>query len=226
MSKLIFCPKCGNRYEEGDIFCQECGHKRPEEPKREPVTMPAYASDDMLGGQAVYEEFVSPATQMRMSQNDVMALVNRSVDMLRQGRKMEALEILENAREQAGWSPDFLCTLARMYRMNGNPDQALATYNECFRQNPNYPLAYANCAMVYCDMGRYKEAEKMCVTAITRFPKQRDREQQAQYAGAYANYAYAVGAQGRKEDAKRLLAEAERNGYPNGANLRKALGIK
>lgn len=238
-----FCENCGAKLADTDRFCPECGTKQPQQqpaPPADPaVDVVRVQNDDMLGGVAgyvVYEETnpsapaVEPEAQPKqvapLSKAELVQVMNTALKYLGQKQYDQALSYVLGFFDRGEKNLEYLCLLARCYRMAGCGSTALAYYMQCFQLDPEYAIAYANAAMVYMDRQEYKQAEKMCVYAIMRYQKDPARYEKSNYAVMYASYTRAVALQGRKADAERLLKEAEKLGYPRCGELRRELGLR
>lgn len=214
--KAKYCVNCGNLMEENDRFCQECGHKREEE------TEPA--AQNPASGQPVDRQ-QAPATANQMDPAELGDVLRGSFAYLENRQYDAGLGYMLKHFDRAGGYPEYLCQLARFYRLAGMGNMALLTYRDCIAKHPDYAVAYTNLSLVHMDRGEYKEAEKMCVSAIQQYRKDPSRYPQAIYGQMYANYARSVALQGRLADAELLIREAEKLGSDKGALLRREFGL-
>ena len=93
------------------------------------------------------------------------SLALRALVKVAQGKDAVAIENFRQAlaAEEPGETGSSAWTrtlLARFYFKRGNPQQAIALYNETLRVLPKYPLALVNLAELETRLGRYQAAEQ------------------------------------------------------------------
>ena len=119
-------------------------------------------------------------------------------------------------RNEIAWT-----RLGRFLREQNKLDKATECYNMVLRINPNCAVVYGNIGALYIVKQEYVKAEEYLRKASSLMS-----ETDVDYPIMMSNYAVAVGKQGDKKQANKLLKMAEKQGYKNGKKVRELLGIK
>lgn len=127
---------------------------------------------------------------------------------------LKAVELMPN--HMTAWT-----RLGRAYRLNGMLDKALSCYNNAIKINPNDGTVYGNIGVVYIYKGDPNTAIKYFEKSLPLIKK----DPNADYPTMLANYAVALGKSGNKQEAAKVLKEAEKLGYKNAKIIRKQFGI-
>lgn len=119
-------------------------------------------------------------------------------------------------RNEIAWT-----RLGRFFREQNQLNKAEDCYNMVLRINPYCAVVYGNIGALYIIKQEYAKAEEYLRKASSLMS-----ETDVDYPIMMSNYAVAVGKQGDKKQANRLLKMAEKQGYKNGKKVRELLGIK
>ena len=111
--------------------------------------------------------------------------------------------------------------LGRAHRLTSNPDEALRCYQKALQIDPNNGSAYGNIGVLCHQRGDYAQAIQHYKKALNMLPAN-----SADRGTMTANLAMSTYLSGDHKNGERLLNEAERLGYRNGAAARQQLGIK
>lgn len=114
--------------------------------------------------------------------------------------------------------------LGRAYRAAGFLDKAVECYEHVLAINRDDPWAYANLGGVQLVQEKYAAACELYAKAV-QLVEWSDKQSDQDYSTILANYAFALGKNGDKRQAARLLKEAEKRGYTNGDYIRKQLKL-
>ena len=118
------------------------------------------------------------------------------------GRNEEAMVEMKRAVELAPLDPLYTAWVGEHHMEAGRLDQAAEQFRKALELDPQFPVALADLGVVYTKKGMYKEA-------IASLEKAKAVSPDFGYGLAIA-YAKA----GRKEDARKVLAELEKGGNP------------
>lgn len=114
--------------------------------------------------------------------------------------------------------------LGRAYRAAGFLDKAVSCYEKVLSLNRDDPWAYANLGGVHLVQENYAAACEFYARAV-QLLERNDKLKDRDYPTILANYALALGKNGDKRQAAKLLKEAEKRGYNNCAYIRKQLKL-
>lgn len=112
--------------------------------------------------------------------------------------------------------------LGRAHRAAGFLDKALECYEKALELNRDDPWAFGNIGAVYIAKEDFAAACEFYAKAV-QLADLNNQQNDRDYPVILANYAFAVGKNGDKRQASKLLKEAERLGYTGGAGIRKQL---
>lgn len=238
----MFCTECGNKVGENEKFCRKCGTKlqnNVHEPK--PLNKLDNRCDScgaglkkLSAGHYVCEYCGSEyftnekgeVSEAKLTERETLDAMYRAAQFEKKNQFWEELQCLLEASERAPDNAILLVKLGRAYRRNNMYAKAVECYEKSIKINPSYGNAYVNLGTIYILEEQYAKAEQSCRKGIELMNANRIEYTNGDYAIAHSNCAIAVGKQGRKEEAKRLLKIAENNGYKNGDAARKMIGIK
>lgn len=114
--------------------------------------------------------------------------------------------------------------LGRAYRAAGFLDKAVSCYEKVLSINRDDPWAYANLGGVQLVRENYAAACEFYTKALHLLDLN-NKLDDGDYPTILANYAFALGKNGDKRQAAKLLKEAEKRGYNNCAYIRKQLKL-
>lgn len=112
--------------------------------------------------------------------------------------------------------------LGRAYRSAGFLEKAVECYERVLALDRNDPWAYANLGAVRLVQEDYAAACEFYARAV-QLLELADKLNDRDYPTILANYALALGKNGDKRQAAKLLKEAEKRGYANGGYIRRQL---
>lgn len=114
--------------------------------------------------------------------------------------------------------------LGRAHRAAGFLDKALECYEKALEMNREDPWAFGNIGAVYIAKEDFAKACDFYAKAV-QLAELNQQQNDQDYAVILANYAFALGKNGDKRQAAKLLKEAEKLGYTGGAAVRKQLKL-
>ena len=112
--------------------------------------------------------------------------------------------------------------LGRAHRAAGFLDKALECYEKALELNQEDPWALGNIGAVYIAKEDFAAACDFYAKAV-QLAESQQKQNDRDYPVILANYAFALGKNGDKRQAAKLLKEAEMLGYTGGASIRKQL---
>lgn len=128
--------------------------------------------------------------------------------------------LLQQALEIKPNDADILIKLGRVNRILENYEQALDYYNRALFINPNDGVLYCNLGAVYIYTG---QLEKACYS-YEKGLAMVDPDYQ-DYPIILGGYAMALGKNGQKKKAHKILKKAQKLGYKNGHVIRKEANL-
>lgn len=238
----MFCPECGTKVDDSAKFCVKCGTKLKGAVQEQKPLIKLTNHCETCGanlkklseghylcdycGSEYFTNEKGEVADAKITEKEILDAMYRAAEFERKNQFWDELQCLLSASEQAPDNTLLLAKLGRAYRRNNMHAKAVACYEKAIEINPDFGSPYSNLGAVYVLNGQYKKAEECCKKGVALMNANRIDYTNDDYAVAYSNYAIAVGKQGRKEEAKRLLKIAESNGYKNGDAARKMIGIK
>ncbi len=253
----MFCNKCGKPTADTDAFCRYCGNKlsnlsnytdasvsQPQEV--ESTAKPQFDRNkcSVCGGNELIKVGLTDyccdfcGSKFTVNENnevvDSKLTESELLDVYVKANKFASLEFYVEELQlylehlsKASDNPLFLVKLGRAYRHCDMYDKAIEVYNTVIAIDPTYGAAYTNIGAVYIFTKQYKYAEENIRKGIAVMCADRLRFTNDDIGVAYSNLALSVGYQGRKKDAVKFLAIAEKEyDYKNGDKVRNILGIK
>lgn len=165
-------------------------------------------------------------TESKITEKEILDVFYEAARYETNNMFYEELQCLLKIIDKAPDNTVLLCKLGRAYRRNNMHAKAIECYEKSIQINPSYANAYTNLGTIYVLYNQFAKAETYCKKAITLMNNNRIHYTNDDYAVAHSNCAIAVGKQGKIKEAKALLEIAESNGYKNGAQVRKMIGIR
>ena len=235
------CLSCGTKLDNNVNFCSHCGARvgieRDENESRQILKNCKSCSGELKQlifghyiceycGREYFTNDKNEITDDRMTEKELLDILHKAAKYKRENKYWQELNCLLEAAEKAPNNTLLLVKLGRAYRRSGMYAKAVECYERALAIDPEDACAYVNLGAIYILINQLEKAEMHYKKGISLMEQNRIDCTNSDYAVAYANYAIAVGKQGRKREAKKLLKIAEENGYKNCDDARKMAGIK
>jgi Flp pilus assembly protein TadD len=135
-------------------------------------------------------------------------IMNRGLDLARQGLLDDALKLLGEARQLSPAHPLVHCNLGVVHGQRGDHQAAVEAYGKAIALKSDYARAYSNRAYAYLSLGRYEEALHDSDQALRHNKRS---------AMAHVHRGQALAGLGRREEATEAFRSAIRTGGEIGA---------
>jgi tetratricopeptide (TPR) repeat protein len=122
---------------------------------------PGAPAPDQGAAQAMQQEMQSLEQYIQENPNDAEALRRLADLSFEQARWPQARELYTRFLEMQPGNPDVLSDLGVVYRGLGEPDKALAHFDEAQRQAPQHWQSRYNEVIVLLDLKRFDEAQQV-----------------------------------------------------------------
>lgn len=237
----MFCKNCGSKIDDDSVFCCKCG-TRVTEQGSSPVGKVFSNKCESCGAQVKEvseghylceycgsEYYVNERKEVssnKLTDKQLLDLFYKAAEFSVKNKFWEELQCLLSAEAEASDNTVYLVKLGRAYRRNNMFGKALECYEKARQLNSEYANIYTNIGAVYLLGKQYDKAVEPCRKAVMLMNRSRAEYSADDYNTAYANMAIAAGMVGDMKDAVMYLKAAEDNGYKNGENVRRILGIK
>lgn len=240
----MFCTQCGNQLNKNDLYCSKCGRKNDTNDTSSTSTTAKFVTNKCDSCGAVLKH-LSPTrylceycgseyfasgdrtiAECKLTEKEIIDVFHKAAQYELQNKPYEELQCFLSVIDRASDNVMILVKTGRAYRRNNMHDKAVTYYEQAIRINPAYANAYTNLGAVYIFKNDFERAASNLKHAINLMNSNRLGYTNDDYAIAHSNYAIAIGKLGRLSEAEQNIKIAEQNGYTNGKNARKLIGIK